>query len=329
MPATMRAVTLASYGGPEVLALREVPTPSPRDDEVLIRVAAAGVNRGDLVQREGRYPPPPGASEVLGLEVSGTVVARGAAVQAPCVGEAVCALLAGGGYAEYCTVPAAHCLPIPDGVSITDAAALPETYATVWDAVWDQARIAAGETLLVHGGTSGIGTCAIRLARAFGHDVYVTAGSPGKAQACAALGATRAIDYTAEDFVAAVREATGGRGVDVLVDMVAGDYVPRNVAALASEGRLVFIAFQRGADVAVNVRELMHRRLTLIGTTLRGRPAHYKARLIGHLRERVWPRFGERTLDPVVAARFPLAQAADAHRLMASGRHVGKILLVT
>jgi putative PIG3 family NAD(P)H quinone oxidoreductase len=291
-------------------------------------MAAAGVNRPDVLQRAGKYPPPPGASDIPGLEVAGTVVATGSDATRWREGDRVCALVAGGGYAEYCTAPAVQCLPVPRGLTWVEAAALPETFFTVWTNVFERGRLAAGETLLVHGGSSGIGTTAIQLARAFGARVFATAGSARKCEACEQLGAERCINYRDEDFVTVVKTLTGGRGVDVVLDMVGGDYVARNLEALAVEGRLVQIAFLKGSVAPVDLFVLMRRRLTLTGSTLRARTPEEKGAIARPLEARVWPLIEEGRVRPVVHATFPLAAAADAHRLMESGAHIGKIVLV-
>ena len=327
IPRTMRAVEITRPGGPEVLVVGERPVPSPGAGEVLIRVGAAGVNRPDTMQRKGIYPPPPGAPDIPGLEVAGEVVALGEGVSQPRLGEAVCALLAGGGYAEYCVAPAPQCLPVPRGLSAVAAASLPETFFTVWSNVFDRGRLASGDTLLVQGGSSGIGVAAIQLARAFGNAVYVTAGSADKCAECERLGATRAINYKTEDFVAAVKEATGGRGVDVILDMVGGDYVPREIQALAEDGRLVFINTMAGHKSEVDLRAVMTRRLTITGSTLRPRPIAFKAAIAANLREKVWPLIEAGAIKPVIHSTFPLERAADAHALMESSQHVGKIVL--
>jgi len=329
LPADGLVVEIAEPGPPEVLRPARRPVLPPGPGEVLVRVAAAGVNRPDVLQRLGRYPPPPGASDVPGLEVAGEVAAVGEGVEGWRAGDAVCALVAGGGYAEYCLAPAPQCLPVPRGLSVGEAAALPETFFTVWTNVFERGRLAPGETLLVHGGSSGVGTAAISLARALGSRVLATAGSPEKCAACVALGAERAVNYREEDFVAAVREATGGRGVDVVLDMVAGDYLPRNVECLAVEGRLVLIALQGGSRAELDFAPLLFRRLTITGSSLRPRTVEQKGAIARALRERVWPLLEDGRVRPVVHARFPLAEAAAAHRLMESGRHIGKILLVT
>ncbi|MYN68296.1 MAG: NAD(P)H-quinone oxidoreductase [Acidobacteria bacterium] len=328
IPGTMRVVEITESGPPEALEVGTRPVPVPGPGEVSIRVAAAGVNRADTMQRKGNYPPPPGASDVLGLEVSGTVAAVGQGVADLAVGDQVCALLTGGGYAEYCLAPAPQCLPIPAGVSLIEAAALPEAYATVWTNVIDRGRLEAGESLLVHGGSSGIGTVAIQLARLFGARVFATAGTPAKCAACVELGAERAIDYRAEDFAAVLGEATGGRGVDLILDMVGGAYLERNLASLAIEGRLVIIALMEGAQAELDLARLMSRRLTVTGATLRARSIAQKAEIMTALRARVWPRFASDELRPIVHATYPLADAAEAHRVMESSVHTGKLLLV-
>ena len=323
----MRAVEIAQPGGPEVLRLAERPLPRPGPDEVLVRVAAAGVTRPDVMQRPGKYAPPPGASDVPGLEVAGTVDALGQGVEGWRTGDAVCALVSGGGYADYCAAPAAQCLPGPRGFGMVEAAAVPETFFTVWHNVFERGRLVPGETLLVHGGSSGIGTAAIQLARASGARVIATAGSAEKCAACERLGAERAINYREDDFVAAAKALTAGRGVDVILDMVGGDYTPRNLACLAVEGRLVQIAVQRGARAELDLLAVMQKRLTITGSTLRPRPVAEKAAIARALHERVWPWLESGRVRPVIHATFPLAQAAEAHRLMESGRHVGKIVL--
>jgi putative PIG3 family NAD(P)H quinone oxidoreductase len=328
IPADGRVVEIQRPGPPEVLVPGRRPVVPPGVGEVLVRVAAAGVNRPDVAQRQGKYPPPPGASDIPGLEIAGEIVAVGEGVADWRVGDRVCALVAGGGYAEYCPAPSPQCLPVPKGLGLVEAAALPETFFTVWTNVFDRGRLAAGETILVHGGTSGIGTTALGLARAFGARVFVTAGSPEKCAACLRLGAEVAIDYRAQDFVAVVREKTGGRGVDVVLDLVAGDYVPRNIDCLGMEGRLVIIAVQGGVMATVNVLPVMQRRLTITGSTLRPRTVEEKGRIARGLREHVWPLLEAGRVAPVVHATFPLEQAAAAHRLMESGAHVGKIVLV-
>jgi putative PIG3 family NAD(P)H quinone oxidoreductase len=323
----MRVIEIAQPGGPEVLRLADRPLPEPGPGELRLRVAAAGVNRPDLAQRQGKYPPPPGASDIPGLEAAGVVDALGAGVAEWTVGERVCALLSGGGYAEYCTVPAVQCLAVPTGLDDVQAAALPETVFTVWANVFERGALREGETLLVHGGTSGIGTIAIQLARAFGARVLATAGSPEKCAACVKLGAQRAVNYRAEDFVAVVREATDGRGVDLILDMVGGAYLPRNLDALARDGRLVLIAFLGGPKAEVNLLPVLQRHLTITGSLLRPRAVEEKGRLARALREKVWPLLESDRVRPVIDSTFPLERAADAHRRMESGAHIGKIVL--
>jgi len=323
----MKAIEISRPGGPEVLVAVDRPRPEPRAGEVLIKVAAAGVNRPDVLQRKGVYPPPAGASDLPGLEIAGEIVGGDPADTGFKIGDQVCALVTGGGYAEYCPAPAVQCLPIPAGLSLTEAAGLPETYFTVWSNVFDRGRLADGETLLVHGGASGIGTTAIQLAKALGHTVYATAGSDERARAIEALGAARGINYRSEDFVQVVKDATGGRGVDVILDMVAGDYVARNLQCLADDGRAVIIAVLGGIDGKVDAGQILRRRLTLTGSTLRPRPVAFKAGIARSLRERAWPLLESKTIKPVVHATFPLERAADAHAMMESGTHVGKIVL--
>lgn len=323
----MKVVEISAPGGPEVLKPAERPRPQPGSGEVLIKVVAAGVNRPDVLQRMGRYPVPAGASPLPGLEVAGTVVELGSAVTQWKIGDGVCALTPGGGYAEYCIAPASNCLPVPKGLSAIEAASLPETFFTVWSNVIDRAGLRPGETFMVQGGASGIGVTAIQMMAALGHRVFATAGSDEKCRACARLGAERAINYKTEDFVEVVKAATGGRGVDVILDMVGGDYVPREMKALADDGRLVFIAFLRGAKTEINIAELMTRRLTLTGSTLRPRPVEFKAAIARALHEKVWPLIEAGKIKPVVHATFPLAAAAKAHALMESGQHIGKIVL--
>jgi putative PIG3 family NAD(P)H quinone oxidoreductase len=324
----MLAIEIEKWGGPDVLRPGRRPTPAPGPHEVLVQVAAAGVNRPDILQREGKYAPPPGASDVPGLEIAGRVVARGTAVEDWSEGDLVCALVAGGGYAEYCLAPDVQCLPVPAGLDLVQAAALPETVFTVWTNLFERGRLSAGDSLLVHGGASGIGTTAIQMARARGARVFATAGTPEKCAACVRLGAERAIDYRREDFVAVVGEATAGRGVDVILDMVGGDYTPRNLACLAEEGRLVQIAFLRGARTELDLTRILQRRLTLTGSTLRARSIQEKGRLARAVRENVWPLIEAGAVRPVVHATFPLGAATDAHRLMEADTHIGKIVLV-
>jgi NADPH2:quinone reductase len=327
IPATMTAIDPEKPGGPEVLVpvVRAVPQPGPGD--VLVKVAAAGVNRPDVLQRMGLYPMPPGAPTIPGLEIAGTIVAVGDAVERWRVGDAVCALVAGGGYAEYCTAPAGQCLPVPAGMAMTDAAGLPETWFTVWSNVMDRGHARPGETLLVHGGTSGIGVTAIQLGTALGMTVIVTAGKADKCAAALALGAAHAIDYNAQDFVAEVARITDGRGVDLVLDMVGGDYLPRNLQCLADDGRHVSIAFQRGARADLDLVAVMRKRLTLTGSMLRPRPIAFKTAIAETLEGVIWPEFEAGRLQPVTDRVFPLADAAEAHRRMEAGAHVGKIVL--
>ncbi|HEX8383307.1 MAG TPA: NAD(P)H-quinone oxidoreductase [Sphingomonas sp.] len=327
IPATMRAIDPALPGGPEVLIVTERAVPRPGEGELLIRVAAAGVNRPDILQRLGGYPPPPGAPSVPGLEVAGAVVAVGVGVDDVLIGQSVCALLAGGGYAEYAVAPEGQCLPVPAALTMIEAAAIPETLFTVWTNLFERAYATEGDTVLVHGGTSGIGTMAIALCRLFGVDIIVTAGSAEKCRAARDLGATHAIDYKAEDYVERVRALTGGRGVAAVLDMVGGDYVARNLQCLADDGRHVSIAVQRGATATIPVFEVMRRRLTLTGSTLRPRDAAFKSLVADELSRTVWPHVEAGRLKPVIDRTFPLADAADAHRRMEEGSHVGKIVL--
>lgn len=328
MPDMMRAVEITKPGGPEVLAITDRPIPSPGAGEVLIEVHAAGINRPDVFQRMGRYDPPPGAPDIPGLEVAGIVTALGPDVTGLMVGDRVCALVAGGGYAEFCTAPAVQCLPVPDGLSLVEAAALPETFFTVWSNVFDRGRLGEGETILIHGGSSGIGTTAIQLAKSIGAHVFTTAGSAEKCAACTRLGADRAINYREEDFASIVQEATGGRGVDVVLDMVGGDYIPRSLACLAVDGRHVSIALLKGSKAEIDFTVIMRKRLTLTGSTLRPRPVADKAAIAARLREHVWPKIAQGAIRPLVHDTFPLADAAKAHALMESSMHIGKIVLV-
>lgn len=324
----MQAIEITAPGGPEVLRLTERPTPVPGPGEVLIEVEAAGVNRPDVFQRQGSYPPPDGASDLPGLEVAGRIVGGESESAGFKQGDAVCALVTGGGYAQFCVAPAAQCLPMPAGLSMIEAAALPETYFTVWSNVFERGALTTGETLLVHGGASGIGTTAIALARAFGHTVYATAGSPERVRAVEALGCVRGIDYRTQDFVAEIKALTDGRGVDVILDMVAGSYLERNIEILADDGRLVMIALLGGARGTLNCGQVMRRRLTVTGSTLRARPVEVKARIARALRERVWPLLDSGTLRPSIHATFPLEAAARAHAMMDAGEQIGKIVLV-
>jgi NADPH2:quinone reductase len=324
----MIAIAISHPGGPEVLRPVELPEPRPGAGEVSIRVAAAGVNRPDLMQREGKYPPPPGASDIPGLEVAGTVVARGAGVERWREGDEVCALVAGGGYAEYCVAPEKQCLPVPAGLDPVSAGAIPETFFTVWTNVFERGHLREGETFLVHGGSGGIGTTAIQMVRAFGARVFATAGSLEKCKACEQLGAECAVNYRDEDFVSVLMALTNGRGVDVILDMVGGDYFGRNVDLLAVEGRLLQIAMLHGPKAELNLVRLLRQRLTITGSTLRSRTVEEKGQIAGALERSVWPLVEAGKIRPVLHARFPLARAADAHRMMESGIHIGKIVLV-
>jgi NADPH2:quinone reductase len=329
IPATMTAIEIREPGGPEMLVPGIRPVPAAGAGEVLVRVAAAGVNRPDVIQRKGFYPPPPGASDIPGLEIAGTVVACGPGVTRFSVGDTVCALVAGGGYAQYCPVHEDNALPIPAGLSFVEAAAIPETFFTVWTNVFERGRLAAGERFLVHGGTSGIGTTAIMLAKAFGAIVYATAGSDEKCAACRRLGADGAFNYRTEDFVAQVKAATGGKGVDVILDMVGGDYIGRNYEAAAVDGRIVQIAFQGPSASNVDFRRLMLKRLTHTGSTLRSRSVAEKAEIARALSDKVWPLLAAGRCKPVIHTALPLDQAAEAHALMESSTHIGKIVLET
>ena len=327
LPETMTAIAIREPGGPDVLEPRQIPRPEPAHGEILIKVAAAGVNRPDTIQRMGLYPPPPGAPETPGLEVAGEVVATGPGVTLWKTGDRVCALVGGGGYAEYCVAHEAHALPMPHGLSMTEAAALPETFFTVWANVFERGALKAGETLLVHGGSSGIGTTAIQLASLFGASVIATAGSAEKCAACLKLGAAAAIDYKTQDFVAETRRLTDNRGADVILDMVGGDYIPRNIQAAAVDGRIVSIAFLNGATAEVNFMPVMLKRLTLTGSTLRPRSIEEKASLARTLREKVWPLIEAGRVKPLIDTVFPLKDAARAHALMEKSSHIGKIVL--
>lgn len=328
LPATMTAIEITEPGGPDVLKPVSRPMPMPGAGEVLIEVKAAGINRPDVLQRMGQYPPPPGAPDLPGLEVAGRVAMIGLGVHHLKVGDEVCALVTGGGYATYCVAPEPQCLPVPNGFSMVEAAALPETFFTVWTNLFERGQLKPGETVLIHGGSSGIGTTAIQLAKALGaHQVFATAGSRDKCQACEKLGASRCIDYKREDFVKVVKEMTGNRGVDVILDMVGGDYIQKNISAAAVDGRIVYIAFLRGPEAAVNFTPMMLKRLTITGSTLRARTVEQKASIAGPLRRVVWPLLDQGKVKPVIFRTFPLHQAADAHRLMESSQHVGKIVL--
>ena len=326
----MRAVEISTYGKPEVLRLTERPQPAPGPDEVLIRVAASGVNRPDVLQRKGMYPVPPGASDLPGLEVAGVIVegdAKALAAAGLKVGDRVCALVAGGGYAEFCVAPIGQCLPVPAGLSDIEAASLPETFFTVWSNVFDRGRLQAGQAFLVQGGTSGIGVTAIQMARAAGATVIATAGSAEKAAACTALGAHHAINYREQDFVAEVDRITGGKGVDVILDMVAGSYIARELKCMAEDGRLVIIAVQGGIDAQIDAGAVLRRRLTITGSTLRPRPVAFKTAIAAALRSKVWPWLETGIVKPVIHQVFPAAQAAQAHALMESNQHIGKLVL--
>ncbi len=327
LPARMSAVEITTPGGPEVLKLTERPLPAPKPGEILIKVAAAGVNRPDVAQRTGKYPVPPDASDLPGLEVAGEVAAVGSAVKMWKTGDQVCALVHGGGYAEYCVAPEVQALPVPKGLSLVEAASLPETFFTVWSNVYDRGGLKPGETLLVQGGSSGIGVTAIQMAAATGNRVFATAGSDEKCAACVRLGAQMAINYRTQDFAAEIKTATEGKGVNVILDMVAGDYVPKELKCLADEGRLVFIAFLGGHKTELDINELMRRRLTLSGSTLRPRTVEFKGYVAKNLREKIWPLIEAGKIKPEIFKTFPLEQAADAHRLMESSQHIGKIVL--
>ena len=327
MTQTMTAIEITSPGGPEVLKPTTRPVPELKPGEVMIEVVAAGINRPDVLQRTGNYNPPPGASDLPGLEVAGRISAVSPDVKALKVGDQVCALVAGGGYAEFCPAPAEQCLPVPAGMTLIEAAALPETFFTVWTNVFDRGRLQNGETLLVHGGSSGIGTTAIMLGRAFGARVFATAGSGEKCEACLKLGAERAINYREEDFVAVLKEVMGGKGVDVVLDMVGGDYVPRSIDAMALDGRHVSIAFLRGAKTEINLEPVMRKRLTLTGSTLRPRSIAEKAAIARSLHEKVWPKLSDGSIRPVIYKVMPLTEAAAGHALMETSTHIGKIML--
>jgi NADPH2:quinone reductase len=326
----MRAIAMTAAGGPEVLVETTRPDPVPAAGELLVQVTASGVNRPDVLQRKGAYAPPPGASDLPGLEIAGTIIGGDTAELAAAgfkLGDRVCALVAGGGYAERCTAPIPQCLPVPRGLTDIEAASLPETFFTVWSNVWDRGRLQAGETLLVQGGSSGIGVTAIQLAKAMGSKVIVTAGSDEKVAACVALGADVGINYKTQDFVAEVKAATGGQGANVVLDMVAGDYLARELQCVADDGRIVMIAVQGGVNCAVNAGEVLRRRLTITGSTLRPRPVAFKGAIAAALRQHVWPLIEAGRIKPVIHTVFPAAQAAQSHALMESSQHVGKIML--
>jgi putative PIG3 family NAD(P)H quinone oxidoreductase len=329
LPATITAIEISEPGKPEVLRPASRPMPLPGMGEVLIEVKAAGVNRPDIQQREGNYEPPPGASDIPGLEIAGKIVQVGLGVPHLKVGDEVCALVAGGGYASYCVAPAPQTLPVPKGLTMVEAAAIPETFFTVWTNVFERARFQPGESILIHGGTSGIGTTAIQLTRALGAgQIFATAGTVEKCRACEELGATRGINYKIMDFLKVVRELTAGRGVDVILDMVGGDYFQKNLSALAMEGRLVHVAFLKGAKVEVNLAPIMMKRLTVTGSTLRPRTVEQKGAIAAALHRVVWPLLERKQVKPVIYRTFPLAEAAAAHRLMETSEHIGKIVLV-
>jgi putative PIG3 family NAD(P)H quinone oxidoreductase len=323
----MKVIEIAAPGGPEQLKIARRPVPQPGAREVLVQVAAAGVNRPDVMQRQGRYPPPAGASDIPGMEVAGAIVALGSDVAGLSIGDRVTALLPGGGYAEYAVAAAPLCLPVPRGLTMVEAAALPETYFTVWTNVFERGRCKAGDNVLIHGGTSGIGTTAIQLATALGARVYATAGSDDKARACERLGAVRGINYRTEDFVEVIRQDTAGKGVDVILDMVGGDYFDRNLQVAAVEGRLVIIAMLGGSRAELKLNTLLTKRLTVTGSTLRSRTVEEKAAIADAVRSNVWPLLESGRVHPVIHATFPLAEAAAAHALMESSNHIGKIVL--
>jgi NADPH2:quinone reductase len=328
LPPHIHIIEITAPGGPEMLKPAQRPMPKPAAGEVLIKVEAAGVNRPDVAQRKGEYPPPAGASDIPGLEIAGTVAALGAGVKQWKLGDKICALVTGGGYADYCPAPEAQCLPVPKGLSMVEAAALPETYFTVWTNLMQRGGMKKGESVLIHGGSSGIGTTAIQIAKLFGAgQIFATAGSADKCQACVRLGATRAIDYKREDFVKVVKEETKNRGVDLILDMVCGPYVPRNLACLAVEGRVVVIALLGGNMSEVNFGALMMKRQTITGSTLRARSVEQKALIAEPLRREVWPLLEAGKLKPVIYKTFPLKEAAAAHALMESSEHIGKIVL--
>lgn len=323
----MHCIEISAPGGPDVLKLAERPAPQPSAREVLIKVVAAGINRPDVFQRQGGYPPPPGASDLPGLEVAGEIVACGSEIDSMAVGEQVCALVTGGGYAEYALAEASLCLPMPTGLTAIEAAALPETFFTVWHNVFEKAALKPGEVLLVHGGTSGIGTTAIQLGKAFGARVFATAGGAEKCRICEQLGAEKAFDYHREDFVTGLKAIASG-GANVILDMIGGDYVQKNIRALAFQGRMVSIAFLRGSKMEIDLMPVMLKQLVLTGSTLRSQPVADKARIAAALRKQVWPLIAAGKIKPVIHTTFPLAAAADAHRLMESNAHIGKIMLL-
>jgi len=323
----MRYINMSEHGGPEVMVIKEGKPPEPGKDEVLIKVHAAGVNRPDIMQRQGLYLPPPGASPILGLEVAGEVVAKGNDGLDWSVSDQVCALTNGGGYAEYVAVPAGQCLPLPAGLSMEEAAALPETFFTVWSNVFDRAKLKPGEKFLVHGGSSGIGTTAIQMAKSMGAQVFTTAGNAEKCAACQRLGADVTVNYREQDYVEVLKEATKGKGVDVILDMVGGDYVSRNLELASMDGRIVSLSFINGSRVEIDMMHVLFKRLIITGSTLRPRPIEVKADIAEKLQSHIWPLIEKREITPLIAARFPLADAGQAHKLMESGKHIGKIIL--
>ena len=324
---TMRVVEVTEPGGADVLEIGTRQIPDPKDHEVLIKVASAGLNRADVMQRNGNYPPPPGASDILGLEVSGTVAKVGSEVSDHSVGDEVCALLAGGGYTEYCVAPASSCLPVPTGMSLIDAGALPETFFTVWANLFMRGKLKAGERCLIHGGTSGIGSTAIQLAKEFGAEVFVTAGSDEKCAACIDFGATGAINYRTKDFVDEIKTQTNGKGVNLILDIISGEYVAKNIKCLTDEGRLVIIATQGGFRAQINVLPIMTKRLTVTGSTLRPRTVEQKAEIADELRTHAWPLLNEGKIKPIIDSIFPMDEVRTAHQRIESGSHIGKILL--
>ncbi|WP_419903850.1 NAD(P)H-quinone oxidoreductase [Kiloniella sp.] len=323
----MSVVEIKEFGDADQLVPSSRPVPEPSDNEVLIKVSYAGVNRPDVIQRRGLYPPPPGESDIPGLEVSGTIAKIGASVSTYNIGDKVTALVGGGGYAEYCTAPVGQCLPVPPGFSLEQAAAIPETYFTVWSNIFDRCELKSGETILIHGGTSGIGTTAIQLAKAFGAKVIATAGSDEKCNACMELGADLAINYRTEDFVEKSKAFTSKKGVDVVLDMVGGDYIQKDISTLGMDGRLCFIAFLNGPEASVNFMPVMLKRLKITGSTLRARSKEFKADVAQKLQNNVWPLLAGKKLQPVLFKTLPLSDAAEAHRLMESSKHIGKIML--
>ncbi|MDC1311980.1 NAD(P)H-quinone oxidoreductase [Burkholderiales bacterium] len=323
----MQAIEITKPGSPEVLKIQERPLPRIRENEVLIQVYAAGINRPDVMQRAGLYPPPAGVTDIPGLEVSGVIVSAGSKVANWKIGDSVCALVAGGGYAEYVNAPESQCLPIPEGLTFREAASLPETYFTVWSNVFDRAQLTEQETILVHGGSSGIGTTAIQLCKALGRKIFVTAGSDEKCHACEAIGATKAINYRNEDFVERILALTDNKGVNVIIDMVAGDYIQRDLKCLADDGRIVIIAFLGGVKTNLNMTEILRRRLTITGSTLRPRSTKFKSNIASSLRNKVWPLLEAKVIETMIFKSFPLEHAAEAHRLMESSEHIGKIIL--